>query len=73
MKRFLLARHDAANNAADATYHKTRQDWYNAHELLKQGVTDFTHVATTQAGHYIHREEPTLFLNQLKGLLGKLP
>ncbi|MGY4384031.1 pimeloyl-ACP methyl ester carboxylesterase [Pedobacter sp. UYP24] len=66
-------KHDDANNITDATYHKTRQDWYNAHELLKRGVNDFTHVTTTAAGHYIHQEDPDLFLKNLKLLLSKLP
>jgi len=66
-------KHDDANNTADATYNKTRQDWYNAHEVLKNGVTDFTHVTTTKSGHYIHQEEPALLLKNLKLLLSKLP
>lgn len=65
-------KHDAANNQSDATYHKTRQDWHNAHELLKKGITDFKHIGTTNAGHYIHREEPKLFLDNLRLLLAKL-
>ncbi len=61
------------SKTAEAFYHKTRQDWYNAHELLGKGVTDFTHIATTKSGHYIHQEEPELFLDNLKLLLSKLP
>ena len=64
---------DDASKTAEAFYHKTRQDWYNAHELLGKGVTDFTHIATTKSGHYIHQEEPELLLNNLKILLSKLP
>lgn len=62
---------DEANKTAEAFYHKTRQDWYNAHELLGKGVTDFTHIATTKSGHYIHQEEPELLLDNLKLLLSK--
>jgi len=66
-------KHDASNNYSDAAYGKTRQDWYNAHEQLRTGVTDFTHVQTVNAGHYIHQQEPALFLTNLKLLLSKLP
>lgn len=66
-------KHDQANTAADEAYGKTRQDWFNAHETLKTGVTDFIHVGTTNAGHYIMTEEPVLVNNQLLALLAKLP
>lgn len=58
---------DANHNAAD------RQLWYNSKEALRAGVRDFKHVTTTASGHYIHQEEPILFLNNLKLLLSKLP
>ena len=58
---------DALNTAAD------RQLWFNAHEALKTGVTDFTHITTTNSGHYIMRDEPTLVVDKLKLLLSKLP
>ncbi|MGY0041019.1 alpha/beta fold hydrolase [Pedobacter sp. NJ-S-72] len=57
----------------NAIYGKSPQDWYNAHELLKNGVTDFTHVATINSSHFIHQEEPAFFLKNLKLLLSKLP
>jgi len=66
-------KHDAGNDYSDETYHKTREDWFNAHELLKTGVTDFTHVSTEKAGHYIFIEEPNLVLENLNVLLSKLP
>lgn len=58
---------DASHNATD------RQNWYNAHELLKTGITDFTHTTTTKSGHYIFIEEPNLVLDNLNLLISKLP
>lgn len=58
---------DASHNATD------RQNWYNAHELFKTGITDFTHVTTTNSGHYIFIDEPNLVLDNLNLLLSKLP
>lgn len=58
---------DALHSAAD------RQNWFNAHEQFKIGVSDFTHVSTTNAGHYIFIEEPNLVLDQLNLLISKLP
>ncbi|MBE9463719.1 alpha/beta fold hydrolase [Dyadobacter subterraneus] len=58
----------------DATHSSSvMQTWYEAHELLKTGVTDFTHVATTNSGHYIMVDEPTLVIDNLKLLISKLP
>jgi pimeloyl-ACP methyl ester carboxylesterase len=64
---------DANNNAADQANNKTRQDWYNAHESLKIGLKDFTHIQTTNSGHYMMREEPDLVLVNLNLLISKLP
>lgn len=64
---------DQANISADQAYGKTRQDWYNAHETLKNGVTDFTHIGITNAGHYIMKEEPELVKSKILALLSKLP
>lgn len=50
-----------------------RQHWYAAHELLKTGLTDFTHISTTASGHYIMVDEPALVWNNLKILINKLP
>ena len=47
--------------------------WYNAHELLNTGVSDFNHINTTVSGHYIMTEEPDLILNNLLAILNKLP
>jgi len=58
---------DASHNSAD------KQRWFNAHELLKTGVTDFTHISTTNSGHYIFLEEPNLVLENLNLLISKLP
>ncbi len=64
---------DDANTTADQTYNKTRQGWYNAHEHLKNGVEDFTHIQTTNSGHYIMKEEPSLVIENLNFLISKLP
>lgn len=58
---------DAEHDAAD------RQLWYNSKELLKVGVTDFTHITTVKSGHFIQLEEPELVLGNIKLLLSKLP
>ncbi|MBK8806544.1 MAG: alpha/beta fold hydrolase [Bacteroidales bacterium] len=57
---------DASHNESD------RQSWYNAHELLKTGISDFTHISTTNSGHYIFIEEPNLVLDNLILLISKL-
>lgn len=64
---------DETNTKADKAYCKTRHDWYNSHELLKSGVVDFTHISTTNSGHYIFVEEPKLVLDNLNLLISKLP
>ncbi|MBS1505555.1 MAG: alpha/beta fold hydrolase [Bacteroidetes bacterium] len=66
-------KHDEGNTKADQGFNKTRDDWYAAHESLRAGVTDFTHVATTKSGHYIFKEEPDLVIDQLNKLILKLP
>ena len=59
---------------ADANHSSSvKQTWYNAHELLKNGVTDFTHISTTNAGHYIMLDEPKLVSDNFKLLISKLP
>lgn len=63
---------DAGNKEADQANHKTRQDWYDAHETLKTGITDFTHVKTLKAGHYIMIEDPEFFKDNFKVLTGKI-
>lgn len=63
---------DQANTTSDQTYNKTRQDWYNAHDQLKSGVTDFTHIQTTKSGHYIMTEEPDLVVDNINLLITKI-
>lgn len=58
---------DASHNAVD------RKNWFNAHEQFKVGITDFTHISTTNSGHYIFIEEPNLVLDNLNLLISKLP
>lgn len=49
-----------------------RQLWFDAHEMLQNGITDFTHRTTTNAGHYIMNDEPRLVIDSLNLLLSKL-
>jgi len=63
---------DQANKTSDETYNKTREDWYNAHDQLKNGVTDFTHIQTTKSGHYIMKEEPDLIVNNIDLLIARI-
>jgi pimeloyl-ACP methyl ester carboxylesterase len=58
---------DAGNSAS------ARQTWYDAHELLKNGVTDFTHIATAKSGHHIMIDEPALIIENFRLLISKLP
>ncbi|WP_264531040.1 alpha/beta fold hydrolase [Flavobacterium sp. N502540] len=57
---------DESHSASD------REDWFKAHELLKSGVTDFTHVSTTKSGHYIMIDEPNLVIDNFNLLLSKI-
>lgn len=58
---------DAQHSASD------RKKWFDAHESLKKGIKDFSHIATTRSGHYIMNDEPDLVMENFKSLLGKLP
>ncbi len=58
---------DAGHDAPD------RQQWYQAHQSLGAGVSDFTHLVTTASGHYIMRTEPGLVISRLRTLLSRLP
>jgi pimeloyl-ACP methyl ester carboxylesterase len=60
-------RTDASHTSAD------RQLWFNAHEALKTGVTDFTHTTTNISGHYIMRDEPAMVKEKIGLLISKLP
>lgn len=58
----------------DATHPLSdKQTLYNAHELLRVGITDFTHITTTKSGHFIMTDEPTLVIDNFKLLISKLP
>lgn len=58
---------DTSHSSAD------KQNWYDAHELLKNGVTDFTHIATINSGHDIMIDEPGLVIDNFNLLISKLP
>jgi len=60
---------DEGNRYSDEVNQKTRQDWYQAHESLKTGVTRFVHRQTLNSGHYIMLEEPGLILSEFRNLL----
>lgn len=62
---------DQSNLEADQINSATRQDWFNAHEELGEGITDFRHLSTDLAGHYIMLEQPNLVIDELKLLLNK--
>jgi pimeloyl-ACP methyl ester carboxylesterase len=63
---------DAGNKEADKANNRSRQDWYDAHQSLGSGVSDFTHIKTLHAGHYIMKDEPEFFKSNFKVLAGKL-
>ena len=50
-----------------------RQNWYNAHELIKNAVSNYTHIGTTNSGHYIMNDEPNLVIDNINFLISKLP
>lgn len=58
---------DANHSSSD------RQLWFDAHEMLKNGVTDFTHISTINSGHYIMNDEPNIVLENFNLLISKLP
>jgi hypothetical protein len=59
---------------ADATHSPSDiQILYDAHELLKKGVTDFTHISATKSGHFIMIDEPNLIIDNFKLIISKLP
>ncbi|HRK55373.1 MAG TPA: alpha/beta fold hydrolase [Cyclobacteriaceae bacterium] len=51
---------------------ESKQRWYNSHENLKEGVSDFTHITTTKSGHYIQIQEPQLVIENIMLLISKL-
>jgi len=63
---------DFNNNYSDSIYGASRQVWYDAHEQLGKGVTDFTHISTTNSGHYIMQDEPNLVIDNIESLISKI-
>ncbi|WP_291145478.1 alpha/beta fold hydrolase [Flavobacterium sp. UBA7680] len=55
-----------------STSESDKQKWFKAHELLKDGVSDFTHITTTKSGHYIMNDEPNLVIDNFNLLLSKI-
>lgn len=66
-------RQDADNIASDEVNGSSSQGLWNAHEQLKNGVTDFTHISTINSGHDIMWTEPNLITDNFKLLISKLP
>ncbi|WP_084732496.1 alpha/beta fold hydrolase [Flagellimonas flava] len=62
---------DQNNNDTDELHEGTRQTWYDAHEELGFGISDFTHISTVDSGHGINFEEPGLVIEHIKILLSK--
>ncbi len=55
-----------------STSESDKQKWFKAHELLKDEVSDFTHISTTKSGHYIMNDEPNLVIDNFNLLLSKI-
>jgi len=66
-------RQDPDNIASDEVNGSSRQGLWDAHEQLKNGVTDFTHIATVNSGHDIMWTESNLITGNVKLLISKLP
>jgi pimeloyl-ACP methyl ester carboxylesterase len=49
-----------------------RQKWFDAHAQLGNGISDFEHLSTSQADHYIHRDDPAFVAEKLKALIARL-
>ncbi len=62
---------DQNSDDSDELNEGTRETWYNAHEELGVGISDFTHISTTNSGHGINFEEPGLVIEHIKILLSK--
>ncbi len=50
-----------------------RQNWYDGHETLKNGVTDFTHVALPNSGHMVMIDDPQDLMANINLLISKMP
>lgn len=48
------------------------QPWYDAHESLKTGVTDFTQISIPNSGHMVMVDQPQILINNINLLLSKL-
>lgn len=49
---------------------ETVTDWFLAHESLRIGITNFTHIKTNKSGHLVYLEEPNLVIENIRKLLG---
>ncbi len=48
-----------------------RQNWYDAHKKLGEGLSDFKHIATEKSGHHIMIDEPDLVLSAIHEIVEK--
>jgi len=46
-----------------------RQIWYDLHESLGEGVTDFTHLSSAEVSHFIHVEDPQMVIDAVVELI----
>ncbi len=46
-----------------------RQSWYDAHDNLGEGISNFKHIAVEDSDHYIQLEKPTLVMDALQELV----
>jgi len=49
-----------------------RKKWFDAHEMLGTSLSDFQHIAVTNAGHYIMTDAPEILISNFNTLLSKL-
>ncbi|MCE7993686.1 MAG: alpha/beta hydrolase [Roseivirga sp.] len=62
---------DAASAARNEFHGKTTQEWYDAHEELGEGITDFTHIGAQNVGHFVFIDDAELVIQAIQQLLAK--
>ena len=48
---------------------ENKDNWVNAHATLGENITDFTHIITSNSGHYIQIDEPKLVITAIDSLI----
>ncbi len=46
-----------------------RQNWYDAHEQLGEGISNFTHIGAENSGHYVMIDQPQLVLDAIRAMV----